>query len=53
MEAQEALDAERRRYQELFDLAPVSYLVTDLKGRIQEANQAAIEMLRSNPQAKI
>ncbi|HSD57022.1 MAG TPA: PAS domain-containing protein, partial [Methanotrichaceae archaeon] len=49
MEAQEALDAERRRYQELFDLAPVSYLVTDLEGRIQEANQAAIEMLRSNP----
>ncbi len=49
MEAQEALDAERRRYQELFDFAPVSYLVTDLEGRIQEANQAAIKMLRSNP----
>jgi PAS domain S-box-containing protein len=49
IEAQEALDAERRRYRELFDLAPVSYLVTDLEGRIQEANQAAMEMLRSNP----
>jgi PAS domain S-box-containing protein len=49
IEAQEALDAERRRYRELFDLAPVSYLVTDLQGRIQEANRAAVEMLRSSP----
>ncbi|MDM7913372.1 MAG: PAS domain-containing protein, partial [Methanotrichaceae archaeon] len=47
--ALKALDAERRRYQELFDLAPVSYLVTDLWGRIKEANQAAIKMLGSNP----
>ncbi|HEY9729264.1 MAG TPA: ATP-binding protein [Chroococcales cyanobacterium] len=45
MAAREALEAERRRYQELFELAPDGYLVTDAKGKIQEANRAAAKML--------
>jgi len=38
-------EAERQRYQELFDFAPVGYLVTDPDGVIQEANQAAAALL--------
>ncbi|MGE5220870.1 MAG: PAS domain S-box protein, partial [Omnitrophica WOR_2 bacterium] len=41
LEARKTLDMERQRYQELFDLAPDGYLVTDPSGNIQEANQAA------------
>jgi two-component system, LuxR family, sensor kinase FixL len=33
------------RYQELFDFAPVGYLVTDMQGVIQEANYAAAALL--------
>lgn len=36
---------ERRRYQELFELAPDGYVVTDRKGTIQAANQAISELL--------
>jgi PAS domain S-box-containing protein len=36
-----ALEEERQRYQELFESAPVPYLVTDPMGRIGEANRAA------------
>jgi PAS domain S-box-containing protein len=36
-----ALEAQRQRYQELFESAPVAYLVTDPMGRIGEANRAA------------
>jgi PAS domain S-box-containing protein len=39
--ASEALRAEQARYQELFEFAPVSYLVTDSNGLILEANRAA------------
>jgi PAS domain S-box-containing protein len=39
--AQAAVEAERRRYQELVDFAPDAYLVTDPAGRILEANRAA------------
>lgn len=35
------VDAERRRYHELFDLAPDAYLVTNLAGIIVEANKSA------------
>ena len=35
------VEAERRRYRDLFDLAPDSFLVTDLRGVIREANRAA------------
>lgn len=40
-----AADAERRRYQDLFDLAPDCYLVTDMDGVIREANDAAQAIL--------
>jgi PAS domain S-box-containing protein len=35
------LDIERGRYRDLFDFAPDGYLVTDLAGKIEEANRAA------------
>ncbi len=34
-------EAERHRYQDLFQFAPDGYLVTDLDGTIHEANRAA------------
>lgn len=40
------VDAERQRYQELFELAPDAYLVTDLVGIISEANQSASRLFR-------
>jgi PAS domain-containing protein len=40
-----AAEAERQRYQELFDFAPDGYLVTDADGTIQEANRAAAILL--------
>ena len=40
-----ALEAQRQRYQELFESAPVAYLVTDPMGRIGEANRAAARLL--------
>jgi PAS domain S-box-containing protein len=43
--AQSLLDAERRRYRELFDFAPEAYVVTDLDGNIEELNQAATALL--------
>ncbi|RPI58101.1 MAG: PAS domain S-box protein, partial [Chloroflexi bacterium] len=45
IEAHHALDAERRRYQELFDFAPDGSLVTDFSGVVQEANRAAALLL--------
>lgn len=39
------IEAERQRYVDLFDSAPDGYLVTDLKGVIQEANIAATRLL--------
>jgi PAS domain S-box-containing protein len=39
--AQQALEAERQRYRDLFDLAPIGYLVTDPQGTILKANHAA------------
>jgi PAS domain S-box-containing protein len=43
--ARNALEAERRRYQELFESAPIAYLVTDPVGRVREANRAAAALL--------
>lgn len=40
-----ALEAECHRYQELFDLAPNGYLVTDAAGVIREANRVAAGLL--------
>ncbi len=39
------VEAERRRYHELFDLAPDAYLVTNLAGIIDEANLSASRLL--------
>lgn len=43
--AAQHLEEERRRYADLFDLAPSAYLVTEGSGFIQEANQAALSLL--------
>lgn len=40
-------------YQQLFELAPDAYLVTDPDGVIVEANQAAISLLRTPPGAVV
>lgn len=40
-----ALEAECQRYQELFELAPTGYLVTDAVGVIREVNRIAAKLL--------
>jgi PAS domain S-box-containing protein len=55
MVAREAVEVERHRYRELFDEAPFPYLVTDANGMVDEANQAAAELLsrpRDTPEGK-
>ncbi len=47
-QVREELELERHRYQELFELAPLAYLVTDLGGRIVDANLAACDLLGSS-----
>jgi PAS domain S-box-containing protein len=44
--ARDALEAERHRFRELFDLAPDPCLLSHLDGRVTEANQAACSLLR-------
>jgi PAS domain S-box-containing protein len=39
------VEAEQKRYQELFEFAPDGYLTTDMQGTISEANQALAQML--------
>lgn len=39
------VEIQRQRYQDLFELAPDGYLVTDINGTIQEANRAATNLL--------
>ena len=41
----ETLEAERRQYQQLFDLAPDGYAVTDAEGAFQETNRALASLL--------
>jgi len=41
------IEAERARYLELFEFAPDGYLVTNIQGVIQEANQAAVILLNT------
>ncbi|MGB5974695.1 MAG: PAS domain-containing sensor histidine kinase [Nodosilinea sp.] len=43
--AQQQAEVERQRYQDLFEFAPDGYLVTDLKGVVQEANYASVILL--------
>jgi signal transduction histidine kinase/PAS domain-containing protein len=45
--------AQGQQYQELFDGAPGSYLVTDSAGMIQAANQAAAALLNRSPQSLV
>ena len=44
-----ALEAQRARYQELFEFAPGGYLVTDAEGIIEEANTAAADIMGATP----
>ncbi|HEY9852152.1 MAG TPA: PAS domain S-box protein [Leptolyngbyaceae cyanobacterium] len=44
--SQEERLAERQRYQDLFEFAPDAYLVTDVDGKILEANYAAAELFQ-------
>lgn len=48
--AHQDIQAERLRYQNLFEFAPDSYLITDIKGTIQEVNLAAAALLRRQSQ---
>lgn len=41
----QAVESERQRYKELFEFAPDGYLVTDVNGRILEANHASATLL--------
>lgn len=50
IETNNALAAQRQRYQELFEFAPDAYLVTDALGVIQEANRAAARILNVSQQ---
>jgi PAS domain S-box-containing protein len=45
--ARYAVEAERQRYQDLFDFAPDGYLATDPEGTIHEANHAAASLLNT------
>src|SRR5437763_12014545 len=40
-----ALEGERRRYEELFEIAPIAYLVTDERGTIEAASRLAEDLL--------
>jgi PAS domain S-box-containing protein len=44
-EVQSELKAQRKDYEDLFELAPVGYLITDEKGIVKDANRAAHQML--------
>jgi PAS domain S-box-containing protein len=48
LETRQLLEIERQRYQELFDLAPDSYLITDSLGMIRKINYAT-EVLFNAP----
>ncbi|MEW5861321.1 MAG: GAF domain-containing protein [Cyanobacteriota bacterium] len=44
--SRQAVEAQRQHYQDLFELAPDGYLVTNSDGVILEANQAAAHLLK-------
>jgi len=46
LNTRQAVEAERQRYKELFEFAPDGYLVTDMNGKIQEANRAIATLLQ-------
>src|SRR5262249_17351225 len=41
------LEAERRRYQELFEFAPDAYVITDLMGVVRQVNRAAVSLFQA------
>jgi two-component system phosphate regulon sensor histidine kinase PhoR len=43
------IERQRQRYHDLFDLAPVGYLVTDVSGMVRESNRTAGELLARDP----
>jgi PAS domain S-box-containing protein len=45
------LEFERSRYQEFFNFAPDGYVVTNLKGQIEDANVAACRLLNRDQQS--
>jgi PAS domain-containing protein len=47
-QSQQAAIESQRRYQELFEGVPESYLVTDLQGLIREANRPAAHLLNTD-----
>ena len=47
LQAQLAVEKQRRRYTDLLEFAPDGYLVTDAQGVIQEANLAAANLLQA------
>ncbi len=49
MQTRLRVEAERHRYQDLFEFAPEGYIITDRDGRVLEANRAAAEMLGIAP----
>jgi diguanylate cyclase (GGDEF)-like protein/PAS domain S-box-containing protein len=48
MDAHARLEASRLKYFHLFDLAPIGYMVLDMKGSFHDINLAAAEMLGQN-----
>lgn len=44
------VEEERRRYRELFEFAPDAYLITDMSGKIKEANRAAVNLFNISSQ---
>ncbi|MDZ8240026.1 MAG: PAS domain S-box protein [Nostoc sp. ChiQUE01a] len=50
IESRQAIELERRRYRDLFEFAPDGYLVTNIQGSIQQANQAAATLLSAQQQ---
>lgn len=51
--ARVAIEAERQRYQDLFEFAPNGYLVTDAAGKILEANRYAAALLNVSQQTLV
>ncbi|HAX77865.1 MAG TPA: hybrid sensor histidine kinase/response regulator [Cyanobacteria bacterium UBA11372] len=45
LQSKTEIELERQHYQDLFEFAPDGYLVTDVNGKIQEANRAAATLL--------
>lgn len=47
--AQEAIETEKQRYQDLFNFAPSGYIVTDAVGKITEANWQIASLVGHDP----